>query len=78
MGEDGPADMGAQHEQRAMGEVDDAGNAEDDGQARGDQEKRGGTGRTAEGLDEDDVHAPQAGRIFLTSTSEGSAEMPST
>jgi hypothetical protein len=43
----------AQHEQRAVGEIDDPGDAEDDRQARRHQKERAGAGQAVQELDQD-------------------------
>ena len=46
------ADVGAQHVERAMREIDDAGDAENDREAGGDQKQRAGAREAGDELDE--------------------------
>ena len=46
------ADVGAQHEERAMREIDDAGDAKDDREAGSDQKQRAGAREAGDELDE--------------------------
>ena len=54
------ADIGAQHEQLAMGEVDHVHDAEDQGQPRGDQRQDHAGDDAVDGLDQDLVEGNAA------------------
>src|SRR5579875_2838425 len=50
-------DIGAQHIERAMGEIDDARDAENDGEPAGDEKERRRRGEAGQELDEDEAQA---------------------
>ena len=69
-------EIGAQHVERAVGEVDDPGDAENDREAGCDQEQRGGGGEAVQQLDDQEVQGrlTRAGcAARLQSAGQGSA-----